>query len=89
MLSAKNRQALFEMIEKYRINGDGTIDLHHILEPEGQMPALLPRIGLTMTLCDDMQQVKWYGRGPEENYPDQTIGRAIQRLKQSMGCLYC
>ena len=77
------------MIEKYRINGDGTIDLHHILEPEGQMPALLPRIGLTMTLCDDMQQVKWYGRGPEENYPDQTIGRAIQRLKQSMGCLYC
>jgi hypothetical protein len=55
------RYSGFSEVYEYRINGDGTIDLHHILEPEGQMPALLPRIGLTMTLCDDMQQVKWYG----------------------------
>ena len=41
------------------------------------MPALLPRIGLTMTLCDPLQQVKWYGRGPEENYPDRKTGYAI------------
>lgn len=41
------------------------------------MPALLPRIGLTMTLIDPMQQVKWYGRGPEENYPDRKTGYAI------------
>ena len=41
------------------------------------MPALLPRIGLTMTLIDPLQQVKWYGRGPEENYPDRKTGYAI------------
>lgn len=67
----------FSEVYEYRINGDGKISLHHTLEPEGQMPALLPRIGLTMTLNDKMQQVKWYGRGPEENYPDRKTGYAI------------
>ena len=45
------RYSGFSEVYEYRINGDGTIALHHILEPEGPMPALLPRIGLTMTLC--------------------------------------
>ena len=71
------RYSGFSEVYEYRINGDGTIALHHILEPEGPMPALLPRIGLTMTLIDPMQQVKWYGRGPEENYPDRKTGYPI------------
>lgn len=71
------RYSGFSEVYEYRINGDGTIALHHILEPEGPMPALLPRIGLTMTLIDPLQQVKWYGRGPEENYPDRKTGYAI------------
>ena len=71
------RYSGFSEVYEYRINGDGTIALHHILEPEGSMPSLLPRIGLTMTLCDQMQQVKWYGRGPEENYPDRKTGYAV------------
>lgn len=71
------RYSGFSEVYEYRINGDGTIALHHVLEPEGSMPALLPRIGLTMTLIDPMQQVKWYGRGPEENYPDRKTGYAI------------
>ncbi len=64
----------FSEVYEYRINGDGTVSLHHILEPEGSMPALLPRIGLTLTLDQSMQQVKWFGRGPEENYPDRKTG---------------
>lgn len=67
----------YSEIYEYRINGDGQIYLHHTLEPEGSMPTLLPRIGLTMTLNDQMQQVKWFGRGPEENYPDRKTGYAI------------
>lgn len=67
----------YSEVYEYRINGDGTVALHHILEPEGPMPALLPRIGLTMTLNNNMQQVKWFGRGPEENYPDRKTGYAV------------
>lgn len=67
----------FSEVYNYRINGDGTIALHHVLEPEGIHPSLLPRIGLTMTLNADMQNVAWYGRGPEENYPDRKTGYPI------------
>lgn len=61
----------------YRINGDGSITLHHVISPEGEQPTLLPRIGLTLALDESMQQVKYYGRGPEENYPDRKTGYPI------------
>ena len=67
----------YSEIYEYRINGDGSIAIHHTLEPEGSMPELLPRIGLTLTLNEKMQQVKWYGRGPEENYPDRKTGYPV------------
>ena len=65
----------FEESYTYRINGDGTIYLSHCASPESQQPYLLPRIGLTMTLNAGMQQVDYYGRGPEENYPDRKTGQ--------------
>lgn len=78
----------YSEVYTYRINGDGTLNLHHTLEPEGAMPALLPRIGLTMTLTDDMQQVKWYGRGPEENYPDRKTGYAIGVYQNTVDAMF-
>ncbi len=65
----------YEETYSYRINGDGTIHLQHNAAPESQQPYLLPRIGLTLTLNKDLQQVSYYGRGPEENYPDRKTGQ--------------
>jgi evolved beta-galactosidase subunit alpha len=31
---------------------------------------MLPKIGLQMEIPGDMDAVKWYGRGPGENYSD-------------------
>ncbi len=66
-----------EEVYEYRINGDGSLTLHHIIAPEGEQPTLLPRIGLTTALQSDLQQVEYYGRGPEENYPDRKTGYPI------------
>ncbi|ACT00346.1 glycoside hydrolase family 2 TIM barrel-domain containing protein [Paenibacillus sp. JDR-2] len=54
----------------YTVTGSGliTIDIHGV--PEGEPPAMLPKIGLQMELPSDMDAVKWYGRGPGENYSD-------------------
>jgi beta-galactosidase/evolved beta-galactosidase subunit alpha len=55
----------------YTIYGSGEIclDLHGI--PFGsQMPEMLPKIGLKMLLPEEFQHVAWYGRGPNECYPD-------------------
>ena len=38
------------------------------------MPLWFPRIGISMVLDKNLNQVEWYGRGPQENYPDRKTG---------------
>ena len=64
----------FENLYTYTITAEGEITLHHTVTPQGRMPLWLPRIGLTMTLDKSLTQVEWYGRGPQENYPDRKTG---------------
>lgn len=77
-----------EEVYEYCINGDGTIRLHHVISPESSQPVLLGRIGLTMTLNDNMQQVGYYGRGPEENYPDRKSGYPIGVYQTTVDEMY-
>lgn len=67
----------FENIYAYTIAPDGEISLHHSIYPQGRMPLWLPRIGLTMTLDKSLDHVAWYGRGPQENYPDRKTGYKV------------
>jgi beta-galactosidase len=64
----------FECLYSYTIDGEGVITIQHQIMPQGKMPVWLPRIGLTFTLDKSMNHVKWYGRGPQENYPDRKTG---------------
>ena len=64
----------FENLITYTISANGEISMRHTINPQGRMPLWFPRIGLTMTLNKSLGQVKWYGRGPQENYPDRKTG---------------
>ncbi len=64
----------FESKYEYHISADGNITIKHQVDPQGTMPQLLPRIGLTLGLEDNYDQIEWYGRGPQENYPDRKTG---------------
>ena len=72
----------------YRITGDGTLHLHHLVNPMGKMPNHLPRIGLTLTLNGKCNQVEWYGRGPEENYPDRKTGCMVGVYRSTAEKMY-
>ncbi len=67
----------FENFFQFSIRADGSIRLKHIVQPNGVLPQWLMRMGLTMSLSKALQKVKWYGRGPEENYPDRKSGYPI------------
>lgn len=55
----------------YHILGSGDIFLEVRGDPQGaQLPNELPRIGLELELPGSMEQVMWYGLGPNETYPD-------------------
>jgi beta-galactosidase len=62
-------------VVRYAINGDGDVQVSHTLRPKKNMR----RLGMTMTLPRRYKQVRWYGRGPHENYPDR---KASARLTQ-------
>jgi beta-galactosidase len=53
----------------WTVRSDGSIDLDNRFEPFGELPPL-PRIGVVMHLSGDLEHLRWYGRGPHENYVD-------------------
>ncbi|RKD90863.1 beta-galactosidase small subunit-related protein [Mangrovibacterium diazotrophicum] len=78
----------FENIYEYRINGDGEINIEHSFLPQGTMPQFLPRVGLTLKLNNQFSQVEWYGRGPQENYPDRKTGYKVGIYSSTVEDMY-
>jgi beta-galactosidase len=58
----------------YHINGSGEMTIDHTVMPDGDMPSWLPRVGVEWILDKSLENVQWYGRGPQENYPDRKSG---------------
>lgn len=78
----------FENMYTYMIAGDGQIVLQHTLLPQGKLPLWLPRVGMTLTLDERLNQVEWYGRGPQENYPDRKTGYKIGIYRSTVDDMY-
>jgi beta-galactosidase len=68
----------------YTINGEGELTIRHTVIPAGDMPAWLPRVGTQWILGKSLDQVQWYGRGPQENYPDRKSGYKIGKYASSV-----
>lgn len=80
--------AAYENISTFRIDADGLITLHQILNPQGDMPFWMPRIGLTLELAGQFDKVRWYGRGPQASYPDRKSGYRMGQYDSSVDEMY-
>ncbi|HVN57551.1 MAG TPA: glycoside hydrolase family 2 TIM barrel-domain containing protein [Bacteroidales bacterium] len=58
----------------YIIDGSGELTIEHRMTPDGILPGWVPRIGLEWVFDKRIEKVVWYGRGPQENYPDRKSG---------------
>lgn len=67
----------FTLDYTYHFYDDGTVCIENHLSPQGRLPELLPRIGFTTSVANDFDHITWYGRGPEENYPDRKTGYQV------------
>jgi len=79
----------FNLELKYNVFSDGLITSDMIVKPFGEMPCIkydtpdnidpltprLPRFGVVFKLTKDLNRVKWFGRGSDQNYDD-AIGNA-------------
>ncbi|MCD8176535.1 MAG: DUF4981 domain-containing protein [Tannerellaceae bacterium] len=69
----------------YRIYGDGTIDVDtHFRTPD---VVEIPRLGLTMLLSLEFENVEYYGRGPIENYADRKNAAYIGKYKTTVSAM--
>lgn len=53
----------------YQLTGNGRLAITPELKILSSLPPL-PRFGLYMNIDDSFSNLKWFGRGPFENYPD-------------------
>ncbi len=55
---------------RYCVKGDGTVTLDIDCQFSESLPPL-PRIGVQLSIANEqLAEVRWFGRGPFENYPD-------------------
>lgn len=59
----------YRLLTTWTMRGDGALEMDNTFAPFGELP-VLPRVGLAMQLAKDLENIRWLGRGPFENYPD-------------------
>ena len=82
------QMAGFTLDYTYHFYDDGTVRIHNHVSPQGRLPELLPRIGFTTSVANDFDRITWYGRGPEENYPDRKTGYQVGVWTKSVKDMY-
>ena len=61
----------------YTFAVDGSVKVANRVIPYGGMPHILPRLGLSMRLVPGLENIRYYGRGPFENYIDRLSGSLV------------
>lgn len=72
----------------YHVFGNGEIVLTAILQTDAVGLPDMPRFGLNMQLVPELRDIKWFGRGPHENYPDRKTSAAIDLYEMSVDDFY-
>ena len=65
-----SKSAGFTHETEWTFSADGAIAVKNTVTPHGTMPEALLRLGLSFKLDRALENVRYYGRGPRENYVD-------------------
>ena len=65
-----SKSAGFTHETEWTFADNGAIAVRNTVTPHGTMPPALPRLGLSFKLDKALEGVRYYGRGPYENYVD-------------------
>ena len=72
----------------YEIYADGKILVTLKGDPYGEVPYVLPRIGVVLETASELERAKWLGRGPYENYPDMLANAPVGIYDKEVSELY-
>lgn len=86
-MEAENAMGTFPYAITYTIYGNGAIDVDASIANTLET-GMLPRIGLQMALVPGLENVRWYGRGPHENYADRKESAFVGLYNSSVDGLF-
>ncbi|MGC8865545.1 MAG: glycoside hydrolase family 2 TIM barrel-domain containing protein [Bacteroidales bacterium] len=82
----------FELAYTYTVRADGELQVDYHLRPLPQTDLAkvpeLPRVGTFFRLPAQFDRVKWYGRGPHENYIDRKTSAFVGMYESTLNDLY-
>lgn len=79
-----NTNVLVKMEVNYTLYGSGDVILECNVKPSPNLPPL-PRVGVEFHLEESLDQIKWYGRGPFECYPDRKAAAHVDVYERKVG----
>ncbi len=65
-----------QAVLSYRVFGDGRVTVQLTVDP-GEGLADAPECGLLFAVDPELDQLNWYGEGPEESYSDRRLGARL------------
>ncbi|KAL6129418.1 hypothetical protein ACLB2K_072768 [Fragaria x ananassa] len=83
----EDTSALIEIDVIYTIFSSGDVVVECNVRPNLNLPPL-PRVGVEFHLEKSIDQIKWYGRGPFECYPDRKAAAHVGVYEQKAGDLH-
>ena len=77
-----------EVAQTFTVFGDGSVKVNNrFAAVKGKYPLLL-RIGNDVQLAKQFENIRWYGRGPWENYWDRKSASLVGQYKQTLSEQY-
>ncbi|MBN8431295.1 DUF4981 domain-containing protein [Microbulbifer salipaludis] len=86
MLGTEGRH-LGDWIAQYRLHGDGRLEVNNQVQRAPDTPPW-PRVGMHTTLPADYDALRWFGRGPMENYADRQLAADVGIYHSSVAAQY-
>ncbi len=74
-------------VTHYQVFGNGEVVVAGALHLDDPGLPDLPKYGMTLTLPENLHEVEWFGRGPQENYRDRKTGAPVGLYSSSVGDL--
>lgn len=73
---------------EYTVLGNADVLVRSTFSPQGTNLPVIPRMGMRMTLPENMSTVRWFGRGPYENYQDRNTASFVGLYEKKVNDLY-